>query len=112
MDYWHSRISCSCRRNGDSNHDGYPSARKITERSSFLEVVRNEIRSRGMRVAGSGLDSTAHSKPGQLMTILCKVDGLCESAFEGGPQNPGGVATYGYVICYEDGRLIAKGSGV
>lgn len=46
------------------------------------------------------------------MTIVCKVDGLCEPAFEGGPQNPGGVATYGYFICYEDGRPIAKGSDV
>lgn len=46
------------------------------------------------------------------MTIVCKVDGLCEPAFEGGPQSPGGVATYGYFICYEDGRPIAKGSGV
>jgi len=46
------------------------------------------------------------------LTIICKVDGLCEPAYEGGPQNPGGVATYCYFICYEDGRPITKGSGV
>lgn len=44
--------------------------------------------------------------------IICYVDGLCESAYEGGPQNPGGVATYGYRIEREDGSFLAEGSGV
>jgi len=44
--------------------------------------------------------------------IICKTDGLCESAFDGGPQNPRGVATYGFFICDEEGRPIAKDSGV
>ncbi len=44
--------------------------------------------------------------------IICKTDGLCESAFDGGPQTPGGVATYGFFICDDEGRPIAKDSGV
>src|SRR2546426_372582 len=43
--------------------------------------------------------------------IVCFIDGLCEPAYEGGPQNPGGVATYGYRIT-RDGKLLAEESGV
>ena len=38
-------------------------------------------------------------------------DGLCEEAYKGGPRNPGGVATYGYII-YKDGKCIKKGCKV
>jgi len=38
--------------------------------------------------------------------IVVNIDGLCE------PVNPGGIATYGYVIRDESGSLIAKKSGV
>ncbi len=44
--------------------------------------------------------------------IVCKTDGLCESVADSGPQNPGGVATWGFFICDEEGRPIAKDSGV
>jgi ribonuclease HI len=44
--------------------------------------------------------------------LICRVDGLCESACAGELGNPGGVATYGFFICDEDGRPISKGSGV
>ena len=37
--------------------------------------------------------------------IIVNIDGLCE------PVNPGGIATYGYLICDADGSLIAKKSG-
>ena len=40
------------------------------------------------------------------MPIVVYVDGLCE------PVNPGGTATYGYVIRNDDGRDIARKSGV
>ena len=43
--------------------------------------------------------------------IICFIDGLCEPAYEGGPQNPGGVATYGYRIMRDD-KLLAEDSGV
>ena len=43
--------------------------------------------------------------------IICFIDGLCEAAYEGGPQNPGGVATYGYRVI-RDGKLLAEDSGV
>jgi len=43
--------------------------------------------------------------------IICFIDGLCEPAYEGGPQNPGGVATYGYRIV-RDATLLAEDSGV
>ena len=38
--------------------------------------------------------------------MVVYVDGLCE------PVNPGGTATYGYVIRNEAGRVIARKSGV
>jgi ribonuclease HI len=38
--------------------------------------------------------------------IVVNIDGLCE------PVNPGGIATYGYVVRDESGSLIAKKSGV
>jgi len=41
-----------------------------------------------------------------LVTIVVYVDGLCE------PMNPGGTATYGYLIRNEAGRVIARKSGV
>ena len=41
-----------------------------------------------------------------MSTILVHVDGLCE------PVNPGGTATYGYVIRNDAGRDIARKSGV
>jgi len=44
--------------------------------------------------------------------IICFIDGLCEPAYEGGPQNPGGVATYGYRIIRDDGTLLAEEAGV
>jgi len=44
--------------------------------------------------------------------IICNIDGLCEAAYEGGPQNPGGVATYGYRIIRDDGTLLAEDAGV
>jgi ribonuclease HI len=56
--------------------------------------------------------SLRHSHDDSKVGIVCKTDGLCESAFDGGPQNPGGVATYGFFICNEEGRPIAKDSGV
>ncbi|HIH98214.1 MAG TPA: ribonuclease HI family protein [Thermoplasmata archaeon] len=40
--------------------------------------------------------------------ITIYFDGLCESAYLGGPRNPGGVATYGYVI-YQNGNTIKRG---
>ena len=43
--------------------------------------------------------------------IICFIDGLCEAAYEGGPQNPGGVATYGYRVI-RDGKVLAEDSGV
>ncbi len=45
------------------------------------------------------------------MKLICKVDGLCEPADDGQLGNPGGVATYGFFICDEEGRPFAKGSG-
>jgi ribonuclease HI len=39
------------------------------------------------------------------MTIVVYADGLCE------PVNPGGVATYGYVV-YRDGEKLTEGHGV
>ena len=39
------------------------------------------------------------------VTITCHVDGLCE------PVNPGGIATYGFVI-YRDGKKLVEGCGV
>lgn len=39
-------------------------------------------------------------------TIYC--DGLCEPAYPGGPRNPGGMATYGFVI-YKDHEQIKEG---
>jgi len=50
--------------------------------------------------------------PMSTVRIICKTDGLCESAFDGGPQTPGGLATYGFFICDDEGRPIAKDSGV
>ena len=44
--------------------------------------------------------------------IICNIDGLCEAAYKGGPQNPGGVATYGYRIIRDDGTLLAEDAGV
>jgi len=41
-----------------------------------------------------------------LSTIVVHVDGLCE------PVNPGGIATYGYVIRNDAGTDIARKSGV
>ena len=41
-----------------------------------------------------------------MVTIVVYVDGLCE------PMNPGGTATYGYLIRNEAGRVIARKSGV
>src|SRR5437870_4033549 len=41
-----------------------------------------------------------------LSTILVHVDGLCE------PVNPGGTATYGYVVRNDAGRVIARKYGV
>ena len=38
-------------------------------------------------------------------------DGLCEEAYHGGPRNPNGIATYGYII-YQDGKIIKKGCRV
>ena len=38
-------------------------------------------------------------------------DGLCEEAYIGGPRNPGGIATYGYIV-YKDGKAIKKGCRV
>ncbi len=69
-------------------------------------IFRSDLSGAGSRL---NFDAEAGSKP---VTIVCKVDGLCEPAFEGGPQNPGGVATYGYFISFQDGRPITKGSGV
>jgi ribonuclease HI len=46
------------------------------------------------------------------LRLICKVDGLCEPAYDGGPGNPGGVATYGFFICDEKERPIAKDSGL
>lgn len=43
--------------------------------------------------------------------ITIYFDGLCESAYPGGPRNPGGVATYGYVI-YQNGNIIKRGCRV
>ena len=40
------------------------------------------------------------------MTIVVHVDGLCE------PVNPGGTATYGYVIRNDGGRDIDRKSGI
>ncbi len=45
-----------------------------------------------------------NQKDDRLMVV--NIDGLCE------PVNPGGIATYGYVIRDESGSLIAKKSGV
>src|SRR2546427_12307192 len=42
---------------------------------------------------------------------MCFIDGLGEAAYEGGPQNPGGVATYGYRVI-RDGKVLAEDSGV
>ncbi len=39
-------------------------------------------------------------------SIIVNIDGLCE------PVNPGGIATYGYVIKNADGSLIARKAGV
>jgi ribonuclease HI len=39
------------------------------------------------------------------MTVIVYADGLCE------PVNPGGVATYGYVV-YRDGEKLTEGHGV
>ena len=44
--------------------------------------------------------------------IICNIDGLCEPAYGGGPQNPGGVATNGYRIIRDDGTLLAEDAGV
>ena len=41
-----------------------------------------------------------------MLTMVVYVDGLCE------PVNPGGTATYGYVIRNDAGRDIARKSGV
>src|SRR5438477_12734582 len=41
-----------------------------------------------------------------LLTMVVYVDGLCE------PVNPGGTATYGYVIRNDAGRDLARKSGV
>lgn len=38
--------------------------------------------------------------------IVANIDGLCE------PVNPGGIATYGYVIRDEAGIVIARKSGI
>jgi len=46
------------------------------------------------------------------LKLICKVDGLCEPADDGQLGNPGGVATYGFFICDEEGRPIAKDSGL
>ena len=46
------------------------------------------------------------------MLLTCYIDGLCEPAYEGGPQNPGGVATYGYKIIRGDGSLLVEDAGV
>jgi len=40
------------------------------------------------------------------MVIYLNFDGLCE------PKNPGGVATYGFVIRDENGKIICEGKGV
>lgn len=45
-------------------------------------------------------------------------DGLCEPAYKGGPRNPGGVATYGYIIKKDDEvirqeqKVIGEGRGM
>ncbi len=52
------------------------------------------------------------SKGERSAKLIAKVDGLCEPAHDGQLGNPGGVATYGFFICDEDGRPFAKGSGV
>ena len=56
--------------------------------------------------------ATTESRQGPGVGIVCKTDGLCEIAVEGGSYNPGGVATYGFFICDGEGRPIAKDSGV
>ncbi len=38
--------------------------------------------------------------------LYLNFDGLCE------PKNPGGVATYGFVVRDEKGRIVCKGKGV
>ena len=40
------------------------------------------------------------------MVVYLNFDGLCE------PKNPGGVATYGFVVKDERGRVICSGKGV
>lgn len=44
--------------------------------------------------------------------MIIYFDGLCEPARPGGPRNPGGVATYGYVINTDEGLELARGCGV
>ena|SRR2546422_1382852 len=44
--------------------------------------------------------------------IVCYIDGLCEPAYEGGPQNPGGIATYGYVVLNGHKKAIARRFGI
>ncbi len=44
--------------------------------------------------------------------MIVNFDGLCEPARPGGPRNPGGVATYGYLITSDEGIELARGCGV
>ncbi|UXD21803.1 ribonuclease H [Ignicoccus pacificus DSM 13166] len=46
-----------------------------------------------------------HKARRALMVLYLYFDGLCE------PKNPGGVATYGFVIRDESGKVICKGKG-
>ena len=40
------------------------------------------------------------------MVLYLNFDGLCE------PKNPGGVATYGFVVRDENGKIVCEGKGV
>jgi ribonuclease HI len=42
------------------------------------------------------------------MTFTLYFDGACEPAYQGGPANPGGVATAGWLIYNEQKELVAK----
>ena len=50
-------------------------------------------------------------KPMGTDSIICIVDGLCERRHEGELGNPGGVATFGFVIRFQSGSKIAEESG-